>query len=184
MRRPCNRLDSSRVVAEPNGWRCRVQPPHVQLVVIAAARYLAVIRRPLEPAHLRMHRGVVSGVSSNTANPGMLWHSATFSAGSSYIPLAIPCVALETIAWQHGEAVMQCRAVTQRRAAHVARTSDRWPRSLDWKSSGARMSRCRMFRSREPLLSRWLLQAMTPTRARWPPIVRNLHVHMTHRCNF
>jgi hypothetical protein len=57
----------------------------------------------------------------------------------------------------------------------AARTSERWPRSLCWKSSGARMSRCRMLRSREPLLSRWLLQAMVPTRALCPCIVRTLH---------
>jgi hypothetical protein len=60
-------------------------------------------------------------------------------------------------------------------------TSDRWPSSLDWKSSGARMSRCRMFLSRDPLLSMWLLQAITPTRARWPAMVRSLRTPMLLR---
>ena len=61
-----------------------------------------------------------------------------------------------------------------------ARTSERWPSSFCWKSSGARMSRCRMFRSRLPLLSRWLLQAMVPTRPRCPSIVRTLHACIPH----
>lgn len=53
-------------------------------------------------------------------------------------------------------------------------TSDLWAARRLVKSSGARTSRCRMVLSRLPVLSRWLLQAMQPTRALWPAMLRTL----------
>ena len=69
----------------------------------------------------------------------------------------------------------------ERRGWGVVRTSERWPASLWLKSSGARMSRCRMVRSLLPLDSRWLFQAIVPTRALCPSILRTLHTRSS--CN-
>lgn len=53
-------------------------------------------------------------------------------------------------------------------------TSERCALRRDWKSSGERTSRLRMVRSRLPVVSRWVLQDMHPTRPRWPCMVRTL----------
>lgn len=52
VRRPCNGLHSCIVIAELDDRRCGVQVPDVQLVVIAAAGNLSVIRRPFQATHL------------------------------------------------------------------------------------------------------------------------------------
>jgi hypothetical protein len=70
--------------------------------------------------------------------------------------------------------VKSVRRSVQTRGYSSQPTSDLWALSTVWKSSGARISRCKMLRSREPVLRMWLLHAMVPTRPLWPSKTRTL----------